>query len=69
MKKQENESLHLYNNSLGGQTMTWFLDGKIQKQFPDFDINHLKQINEFHYFKEYNEYDDLTNCFARAHPI
>lgn len=38
--------------------MTWFLDGKIQKQ-----------INEFHYFKEYNEYDDLINCFALAHPI
>ncbi|MCY7734996.1 hypothetical protein MHZ96_15495 [Bacillus safensis] len=49
--------------------MTWFLDGKIQKQIPDFDISHLKQINEFHYFKEYNEYDDLINCFSLAHPI
>ncbi|MED5224030.1 hypothetical protein M5E03_12190 [Bacillus safensis] len=49
--------------------MTWFLDEKIQKQIPDFDISHLKQINEFHYFKEYNEYDDLINCFALAHPI
>ncbi|MGG4171573.1 hypothetical protein ABEW20_07280 [Bacillus safensis] len=41
--------------------MTWILDGKIQNQIPDFDINHLKQINEIHYFKEYNEYDDLIN--------
>ncbi|CUB22480.1 MULTISPECIES: hypothetical protein [Bacillus] len=49
--------------------MTWILDGKIQNQIPDFDINYLKQINEIHYFKEYNEYDDLINCFALAHPI
>ncbi|PRS80480.1 MULTISPECIES: hypothetical protein [unclassified Bacillus (in: firmicutes)] len=44
--------------------MTWFLDEKIQKQIPDFDINHLKQINEFHYFKEYNEHYDLINCIV-----
>ncbi|MER3126037.1 hypothetical protein ABQG68_11530 [Bacillus pumilus] len=42
--------------------MTWFLDEKVQKQIPDFNINHLKQINEFHYFKEYNEHYDLINC-------
>ncbi|MDR7248785.1 hypothetical protein [Bacillus pumilus] len=24
--------------------MTWFLDEKIQKQIPDFNINYLKQI-------------------------
>lgn len=42
--------------------MTWFLDEKVQKQIRDFNINHLKQINEFHYFKEYNEHYDLINC-------
>ncbi|WMT30469.1 hypothetical protein RE735_08060 [Bacillus aerius] len=42
--------------------MFWFLYEKIQKQIPDFKINHLKQINEFHYFKEYNEHNDLINC-------
>ncbi len=46
--------------------MTWFLDEKIQKQIPDFNINYLKQINEFHYFKEYNEHYDLINS---THPI
>ncbi|WP_345807888.1 hypothetical protein [Bacillus pumilus] len=44
--------------------MTWFLDEKIQKQIPDFNINYLKQINEFHYFKEYNEHYDLINCIV-----
>ncbi|TYS36733.1 hypothetical protein [Bacillus pumilus] len=44
--------------------MTWFLDEKVQKQILDFDTNHLKQINEFHYFKEYNEYYDLINCIV-----
>ncbi|WP_342496489.1 hypothetical protein [Bacillus sp. FSL K6-3149] len=44
--------------------MTWFLNEKIQKQIPDFDISLLKQINEFHYFKEYNEHYDLINCIV-----
>ncbi len=48
--------------------MTGFLEEKIQKQIPDFDINHLKQINEFHYFKEYNEYYDLINCIVMQIP-
>ncbi|MGD6977471.1 hypothetical protein [Bacillus altitudinis] len=42
--------------------MTWFLNEKIQKQIPDFNISHLKQINESHYFKEYNEHYGLINC-------
>ncbi|MGX9291404.1 hypothetical protein ACSLGF_09295 [Bacillus sp. A015] len=44
--------------------MAWFLDEKIQNQIPDFDVIHLNQINEFHYFKEYNEHYDLINCIA-----
>lgn len=50
--------------------MTWFLNEKVQKQTPDFDISLLKQINEFHYFKEYNEHYDLINCIVLStHPI
>ncbi|MGG1697401.1 hypothetical protein, partial [Bacillus zhangzhouensis] len=48
--------------------MFWFLDESIQNQNPDFDVNYLNQINEFHYFKEYNEHDDLINCSAQHIP-
>ncbi|MFP7369057.1 hypothetical protein [Bacillus safensis] len=42
--------------------MTWFLDEKVRNKSLISNINHLKQINEFHYFKEYNEHYDLINC-------
>ncbi|MFP3811090.1 hypothetical protein [Bacillus sp. SIMBA_005] len=49
--------------------MIEFLDGKIQKQIPDFNINHLVQINEFHYIKEYNEHNDLIYCIDVHNPF
>lgn len=46
--------------------MTWFLDEKIRNLIPDFDVNQLNQINEFHHFKGYNEHYGLINCIVLA---
>lgn len=35
--------------------MDWYLDSKIQKYIRDFDVIHLMQLNEFRYYKDYNE--------------
>ncbi|KPN15722.1 hypothetical protein AKG37_02550 [Bacillus australimaris] len=48
--------------------MAWLLDEKIQQFITGFDFTHLNQINESHYFKEYNEHDDLINCIALRIP-
>ena len=49
--------------------MTWFLDEKTQKHIPEFEGIHLKHINGFHYFKEYNKYYDLINCIVLHIPF
>ncbi|MDO3654887.1 hypothetical protein [Bacillus subtilis] len=41
--------------------MDWYLDEKIEKKIKDFQITNLKQITNFNYYREYNDFYDVIS--------
>ncbi|AXC54923.1 hypothetical protein DQ231_19590 [Bacillus spizizenii] len=45
----------------GDEKMDWYLDEKIEKKIKDFQITNLKQITNFNYYREYNDFYDVIS--------
>ncbi|MBW8584701.1 MULTISPECIES: hypothetical protein [Bacillus] len=41
--------------------MDWYLDEKIEKKIKDFQITNLKQVTNFNYYREYNDFYDVIS--------
>ncbi|CAI8846642.1 conserved hypothetical protein [Bacillus velezensis] len=45
----------------GDEKMDWYLDEKIEKKIKDFQITNLKQVTNFNYYREYNDFYDVIS--------